>query len=220
MLKEFGFNTGESNDDIETGNMPAILKWSCMNGGGWSTYEGKDENDKAIYKPVAMPEKIVVDMPGFKRGWRKWVDRKPTDVLAKVDQDGIDQPGDDWDPVIVMNLYSKDLDFCSFASSTQSVIRSIAPLFNAYRNRTETAPHLVPVCQTGVESFTTKNGEFHVPTFSIVKYVARPTQLIGEGELPASKTEAKPKAEPKAEPKAKAEPAVVDEFEDEFPDDF
>ena len=130
-------------------------------------------------------KKIVVDMPGFKRGWRKWVDRKPTDVLAKVDQDGIDQPGDDWDPVIVMNLYSKDLDFCSFCIQyPQSVIRSIAPLFNTYRNRTETAPHLVPVCQTGVESFTTKNGEFHVPTFSIVKYVARPVQLIGEGESP------------------------------------
>lgn len=214
MLKEFGFNTGKA-EEIETGNMPTILKWSCTNGGGWSTYEGKDENDKAIYKPVAMPEKVVVDMPGFQRGWRKWVDRKPTDVLAKVEQDGIDRPSDDWDPVIVMNLYSPDLDFCQFASSTQSVIRSIASLFNTYRSRTESAPHLVPLCKTGVESFTTKNGEFHVPTFNIVKYVSRPVQLIGEGESP------EPTAKPKAETKPAPKPAPVeDEFGDELPEEW
>ena len=198
ILKEFGFNTSESSDDIETGNMPTILKWVCTNNPGWSTYEGKDDNEVAIYKPVTMPEKVVVDMPNFKRGFRKWEGKQKTDVLASNGQELPDKPAKDWQPVVVFNLYSKHLDFCEFGTTTVSVIRSLASLYNDYMSRTESAPHLVPVCQTGVESYTAqKGGEIFYPTFKIIKYVARPVQLISAAESPepAAKPTAKPKAE-------------------------
>tara|TARA_R100000544_G_scaffold17039_1_gene8118 strand:+ start:199 stop:891 length:693 start_codon:yes stop_codon:yes gene_type:complete len=215
MMKEFGFGSNEGDLENETGTYPTIIRWACTdkaytdNGGGWSSYEGKDENDKAVYKSIKMPEKMAIDMPNFKRGYRKWVDKVPTDVLAGVNDDMPDAPADDWEPVIIMNMYSPKLDFVTFASSSKSVIRSVASLFNAFKDRTETAPHLVPFCTMGEEEFSTKHGTFHVPTFKIHAYSARPPQLMGE----TVKAEPKPIAKPVAKPVAKPEP-VADEFND------
>lgn len=218
MMKEFGFDKPTNdNSELEAGNLPTTLVWACKPGAkalGWNTYEGKDENENSIYKPIELTT-AYVDMPNFKLGWRKWVDSKPNDVVVKVGEKFPERPGLDWKPVIVMNMYSSVAkDFFTFASDAETVIRSVDDLKNTYDRREEKnqAPHLVPACTIEHHSFESRNGTLTVPNFKIVKYVSRPIELIADqGQAAATPA---PAPAPAPAPK----PAPVAPIKDEFND--
>ena len=201
MLDEFGFGGGT---EIETGTYPTILKLNTITG-VWPL-RTHNEDGTAVWTTANFPKLIAIDMPNFKKGYNLLrAGQKPDSRLVKYQEAMPEKPSEEHKPCFEVNMYSKDLDYVVFSSNSICVIRKMQELCGLYEVRTETAPHLVPVCSMQMETISTNNGDFQVPNFTIVKYVARPPQLIAAAE----------KAEPKPKAKAVPKPAPeVDEFED------
>jgi len=202
-MDEFGFGGGT---ELDTGTYPTILKLNTITG-VWALRTHNEEGT-AVWTTANFPKLIAIDMPNFKKGYnllRK--DTPPDSKLVKYQEAMPEKPSEDHKPCFEVNMYSKDLDYVVFSSNSICVIRKMQELCGQYESRTETAPHLVPVCSMEMETVSTNNGDFQVPNFTIKKYVARPVALIGKAEKPELKSTSKPKAESKPAP-------VADEFED------
>lgn len=193
MMDEFGFG---GSTELDTGTYPTILKLNTITG-VWSLRNTNDQGE-AVWENATFPKAIAVDMPNFKKGWnllRKG--QAPDSKLVKYMEVMPEKPSEDHKPCFEVHMYSRDLDYVVFSSNSICVIRKMQELLGQYQSRTESAPHLVPVCTMQMETVSTGNGDFHVPNFTIQKYVARPVQLISAAEStePAAKPTTKPKVE-------------------------
>jgi len=222
MMSEFGFGGGD--DGLDTGTFPTVIKFNAKEN-KWSTYAGE-----GVWNDVTFPEKILVDMPNFKRGWFKFdSDGKPVKVFARWDKPCPENPDGPkiieggFKPSFEVNMYSKDFDFVVFSSQSLCVIRAMQAVLNTWEQREDQSPTKVPGCVMEIDEITTKHGRVYVPNFKIKAYVDRPLNLIGSDDQhpqtanTAPKAESKPKAKPAPKP-APVEPEFDDDLDKVFPD--
>jgi hypothetical protein len=206
MMKEFGFSSGDPDGSASV--YPQVLKLKATTG-EWAL-RVVDGEGQGSWKPVDLPKQLAVDMPNFRKGYNHIAaGQKPDERLVHYSDVMPEKPSENHKPTFSVNVYSKHLDYCVFSSQSLCVIRKMNELLQAYINGRPDEVK-VPVCTVDMEEIVLQTGTISVPTFTIVKYIDRPANLIA----PRDNT-VEIKSKPPQEPKVATPP----EFDDEIPFD-
>jgi hypothetical protein len=181
----------ELNDDIRVGDDLKFKK------GVWS----KPVGGEVIV--IAKTTPFVVDVRSYKRGWIKWLDRKPAFKMIARPIDGFVSPmrsrlGDNdetqWprnskgkteDPwqenfAIVMRDLTDDR-LCTWTTTSWHGSKALGALLSAYVRDQKSHPGLMPVVLLSSEiKPTTDHGDVAAPVLTVVDW-----RLFGEGAAPA-----------------------------------
>jgi hypothetical protein len=180
----------ELTDDIPVGDGLRFKK------GKWL----KTVSEKAIQISATTP--FAVDMRSYKRGWLKWVDRKPVYKVIGRPIDGFlspvrdrlpdrgetrwptdarGVPQDPWQEnfSIVMRDLSDDR-LCTWTTTSWYGSKALGALLNKYTREAKQHPDQMPVVTLSSETKQTMNyGDVEAPVLTIVDW-----QLFGDGAAP------------------------------------
>jgi len=157
------------NDFTMEGNsmFPNILTFNA-NSGVWKLRQDGETNE------IQMPKQVVMDLEVFQKGWNLILKgQAPQSHLVKYDKPFPAKPGEEFKKTFCIRMYSKDIGLCEFGSNSGMVGQAIQKFFNTYL---EGRPDAVKVPVVAIKP-NGKAGEWYVPNFEIVKYVARPEGL-------------------------------------------
>ena len=157
------------NDFTMEGNsmFPNILTFNA-NSGVWKLRQDGETNE------IEMPKQVVMDLEVFQKGWNLILKgQAPQSHLVKYDKPFPAKPGEEFKKTFCIRMYSKDIGLCEFGSNSGMVGQAIQKFFNTYL---EGRPDAVKVPVVAIKP-NGKAGEWYVPNFEIVKYVARPEGL-------------------------------------------
>jgi hypothetical protein len=157
------------NDFTMEGNsmFPNILTFNA-NSGVWKLRQDGETNE------IQMPKQVVMDLEVFQKGWNLILKgQAPQSHLVKYDKPFPAKPGEEFKKTFCIRMYAKDIGLCEFGSNSGMVGQAIQKFFNTYL---EGRPDAVKVPVVAIKP-NGKAGEWYVPNFEIVKYIARPEGL-------------------------------------------
>ena len=213
-------------DDVRIGDDLKFKK------GKWLKAIGDEEIE------ISTTTTFVVDVRSYKRGWIKWVDRKPVakilgrpvdgfvspvrDRLGDHDEkrwprDNKGQPQDPWQEnfLIVMRDLG-DGRLCTWTTTSWFGSRALGALLAAYTRQAKSHPGLMPVVLLSAETRTTASyGDVSGPVLTIVDW-----QAFGEGASPPGMPLSQPSlpvVQQVLPPPPKPAKAIGDEMDDEIP---
>jgi len=210
----------ELTDDIRVGDDMRFRK------GKWSKTIGDDETKIGATMPFA------ADMRSYKRGWIKWVDRKPVykaisrpidgfvspvrDRLPDRDEsrwptDARGVPQDPWQETfsIVMRDLS-DARLCTWTTTSWYGSKALGALLNKYTREARQHPDQMPVVTLSAETKQTVNfGDVEAPVLTVVDW-----QPFGDGAAAPGMRNLPPPALPQVQ---QVLPPIGKDMSDEIP---
>ena len=177
-------------DDVRVGDDLRFKK------GKWRKIVGGDET------PIGTTTPFVVDVRSYKRGWIKWLDRKPVykaigrpidgfvspmrERLPDRDEsqwprDARGLPQDPWQEnfLIVMRDLNDDR-LCTWTTTSWYGSKALGALLNKYTREVGKHPGKMPVVVLSSETKTTQNfGDVEAPVLTVVD-----SQPFGDGAAP------------------------------------
>jgi hypothetical protein len=180
----------ELGDDVRVGDALKFKK------GRWTKAIGKRENE------ITATTSFAIDVRSYKRGWIKWVDRKPVFKMIARPIDGFVSPvrdrlgdndekrwprnskGEPTDPwqenfsVVLRDL--GDGRLCTWVTTSWYGSKALGALLNAYVRDQKNHPGLMPVVLLSSEVKSTMNfSDVDAPLLTVVDW-----QPFGEGAAP------------------------------------
>ena len=136
---------------------------------------------------------FVVDVRSYRRGWIKWLDKKPVIKLIARPIDGFISPGrerlgdnnknqwprdgkgipqDPWQENFIIVLRNLDKDrLCTFITTSYYGSRGLGALFKVYARDAKKHPDMDPVVLLSSETKTTQSfGDVEAPVFKVVDW--------------------------------------------------
>jgi len=210
-------------DDVRVGDDLRFKK------GKWA----KTIGDETIKIGATTP--FAIDMRSYKRGWLKWVDRKPVykaigrpidgfvspvrDRLPDRDEsrwstDARGVPQDPWQETfsIVMRDLS-DARLCTWTTTSWYGSKALGALLNKYTREARQHPDQMPVVTLSSETKQTTNfGDVEAPVLTVVDW-----QLFGDGAAPPGMKMPPPALPPAQQVLPPAKKSIDDEMADSIP---
>jgi hypothetical protein len=211
----------ELTDDVRVGDDLRFKK------GKWSKTIGDEASKVSATTPFA------VDMRSYKRGWIKWVDRKPVykaigrpvdgfvspmrERLPDRDEsrwptDARGVPQDPWQEnfsVVMRDL--SDGRLCTWTTTSWYGSKALGALLNIYTRTAKQHPDRMPVVLLSSETKTTQSfGDVEAPVLKIVDW-----QPFGEGAAPPGMRTLPPPALPPVQQQVL--PPIGKDMSDEIP---
>jgi len=153
---------------------------------------------------IAMATKMLVYMPGLKRGWVKWQEGQPVAHIMGLVAEGFrpppreelgddnedewellnDKPRDPWQTTNHLPMCNQKGEVFTFVSSSKGGLSEVGRLSELYSNRRRMKPDEIPVIELESRSYDHKlYGETLAPVFKVVGWVPVPQTF---SELSAS----------------------------------
>lgn len=181
--------------NAKAGRLKAITR--IEEDGAWV----KHEADLTFEKPV-----FVMDLANVMVGWQLFRAGQAPDVrMVKLGQPLPPKPGEDFGEDkdgkkvahkqgFTVRVLDANRVLREFGGNSGSVLTAVDTLHSAYSAAQESGQGLLPVVQfTGAVESKTKYGSNYVPTFAIVKWVPRPSEM---GAAPVASAPADPASAP------------------------
>jgi hypothetical protein len=214
----------ELSDDYRVGDDLRFKKGKWTKGGGDGDVE------------VSATAPFAVDVPSYKRGWIKWVDRKPVHKLIGRPIDGFvspvrdrlgdlneskwsrnnrGEPKDPWEENFSMVMRGLDDGrLCTFTTTSYYGSRALGALLKTYAHEMKKHPGMMPVVLLSSETKATQSfGDVEAPLFKIVDW-----QPFGEGASPPGARRPQPQLPKVQQVLPPPQPvAIGDDMSDEIP---